>query len=1120
MKKILTIGGWNPHAVKKALLIMKLTFLLIFVALLQVSANVNGQGKVSLKLNQVEISKALNTIERQGTYRFLYNSRLDGIGNKINVDADNLEIGAVLGRMFAGTDLTYKMLDNNLIVVLSRTLTLQDISVTGKVTNESGEALPGVSVTLKGSSRGTSTDNSGNFTLTVPENGTLVVSYIGYTAQEVPVNSQSVLNVKLEASTKVMDQVVVVGYGTQRRSDLTGSVASVKGADIAKQQVLTATQAIQGKVAGVQINSSGDPNSSPTVRIRGVGTMLGGADPLYVVDGIITSDIRNINSADIVSMDVLKDASATAIYGMRAANGVLIITTKKGKPGKMIVAYDGSVGVKEAAHLVNMAGPLQYANYVNEANIYYGTGDSLVTSAMLAAAGNTDWYDAILKRSLVQNHNVSLSGGSDKINYFLSAGYITDGGIMQTNGFKRFTIRSNNDYKITNNFKLSSQISYSRVNLRDVDLNNFNLAYRAAPYVIAKEGNLYGNTSLSNNVGNPLLNLDKVNNSSVGSRIQGTFVAEFKPWSWLTLRSSMGVDLNYYNVTNYLFQYSNTGPDNVFLTAGGNQFTQTSSLTAQKDNTTQWVWDNTATIAKSFDRHTISLLVGTTSEEYRTNSLAGTILNVPPDPDQWFLSTGTPSTATVTNTGDKWSRNSYIGRFNYNYDNRYLLTATFRADGTSRFPSQNRWGYFPSAGVAWNITKESFMSSQKTFDNLKLRGSWGKVGNDGISSNLYNALATPNVPYFFNGVPYLGISFDQAVDKNIKWETTQEFDLGLDFAVLSNKLNGTIDLYDKKTTNALINVQFAGSYVGDNNGYYTTNAASFTNKGVEFSLNWNDRINNDWSYTIGGNIAFNANKIVGLNGGQALVDGNLNGGNITKSDNGQPIGSFFLLQTDGIFQNAAEIAASAQKDAQPGDIRYKDISGSNGKPDGIINDFDRAFSGSYQPKFTYGISGSVNYKGFDFSFNTYGTHGGKIYNAKKAIRADPRDNIETSVAKGRWTVNHPSNSIARANLNALPNSTYFLESGSFFRINNLTLGYTLPRPVLTKAKFQNLRLFVTVQNLATITGYSGFSPEVASTFNANGGAIPAGGSPTLNQGIEMGVYPTTRTFACGLNLSF
>ena len=369
MKKILTIEGCSPHAVKKALLIMKLTSLLMLVATLQVSARVSGQGKVSLKLNQVEISKALHSIEGQGTYRFLYNSRLEAVSHKVNIDVANSAIGDVLVKLFAGTDLTYKMLENNLIVVVSSTLAVQDIKITGKVTSSAGDVIPGVSVTVKGTTIGTTTDNNGNFTLTIPQTGTLVFSSIGFVTHEQPITDSPVVDVTLTASNRVLDQVVVVGYGTQRRSDLTGAVGSVKGADISKQQVLTATQAIQGKVAGVQVISSGDPNSNPTVHIRGIGTTLGGVSPLFVVDGVITDDIRNINSADIVSIDVLKDASSTAIYGVRAANGVLLITTKKGKRGKPVVAYDGSVGAKEISKLVNMAGPLQYANYINEGNI-------------------------------------------------------------------------------------------------------------------------------------------------------------------------------------------------------------------------------------------------------------------------------------------------------------------------------------------------------------------------------------------------------------------------------------------------------------------------------------------------------------------------------------------------------------------------------------------------------------------------------------------------------------------------------------------------------------------------------------------------------------------------------
>ncbi|MDQ6813569.1 MAG: TonB-dependent receptor [Bacteroidota bacterium] len=986
--------------------------------------------------------------------------------------------------------------------------TAQETTVSGTVTGENNTPLSGVSLNVKGTTRGTSTNTSGRFTISAAPNATLVFSSVGYTNQEVAIGGRTDITVALATSNRELEQVIVVGYGTQRKIDVTGSVASVKGADIAKQPVLTATQAIQGRVAGVQIISSGDPNSSPTVRIRGVGTMLGGAAPLYVVDGVITDDIRNINSADITSMDILKDASATAIYGMRAANGVLLITTKKGRTGKMIVAYDATVGVKEIAKLVNMAGAKQYANYVNEASIYYGTGDSLIKSVQLAAGGNTDWYDVISKKSLFQNHNLSISGGSDKINYFLSGGFVGDGGVIKTNDFKRYTLRSNNEYKLTNNLRLSTLVSYSRTNLRDVDLGVFDIAYRAAPYVPAKVGDLYGNTSLSNNIANPLLNLDKTNNSSLNNRLQGTFAVDYKPVRWLALHSSYGVDLNFYNNLTYNYKYANTGAANVFITSGGNQLVNRSQLGVQNDNASKWVWDNTATISETFGHHILSLLVGTTAEAFKFATARGTRLDVPENKDQWYLNAGVPSTASNSNSGDKWARNSYLSWLNYSYSNRYLLTATFRADGTSRFPSQNRWGYFPSIGVGWNIAKEAFMANQKTFDNLKLRGSWGKVGNDQIASNLYNPLATLNVPYFYNGAEFLGISFDQAVDKNLKWETTEEYDLGLDFGLLQNRLSGSLEYYDKKTNNALINIAFNGQILGDVDNLYTTNAASFSNKGVELSLNWNDKISKDWNYNISGNISFNKNKITGLNGGQALTAGSVGSqGFTTKSDNGQPIGSFYVLQAAGTFKTAADIAASAQPNAQPGDLKYLDISGPGGKPDGVINDYDRAYSGSYQPKFTYGINGGLSYKTLDFSFGTYGTSGGKIYNAKKAARADSRDNIETVVAQNRWTPNNSNSNIPRANLNALPASTYFLESASFFRINNITLGYTLARSILSRYKIQNLRIYITAQNLATFTPYSGFTPEIVS-------------GSTLDAGIEQHIYPTTRTFAFGVNLGF
>ena len=1086
--------------------IMKLTTALLLFACLQVYANGFSQERITLKMTASEIKKILFAIEKKSDYRFLFTEDAMKGKPKVSIDVVQETVSQVLDRILANTGISYKILGTNLVVLKeagdASEITQQEIRITGKVTSESGEPLVGVSVSVKGSRTGTTTDANGNFAITVADDATLVFTSIGFESFEVPVAGKTTVTVSLKQSEKVQDAVVVVGYGTARKKDLTGSVASISGSELSKQPVLTATQAVQGKVAGVQVITSGDPNALPVIRIRGTGTMLAGANPLYVVDGIINDDIRNINSADIVSMEILKDASATAIYGMRAANGVILITTKKGKPGKMLISYDATIGVKEATHLVNMAGANQYAGYVNEANIYYGPGDSLVFQSMLNNGGNTDWYDEILKRGFFQNHNVSLSGGSEKINYFLSAGYLSDEGIIRTNNFKRFTLRNNNDYKITKNFKISTLLSYSRSDVRNVDLNAFNIAYRAAPYVIAKQGNLYGNTSLSNNVGNPLLDQDKNNNSGLGDRFQGNIVAELKPISWLTLRTSFGVDKNNFRSVSYGYKYANVGPDNVFLTAGSNQVRNRSSLSVNESQGNRWVWDNTATFAKKFGDHNFNFLVGTTAEQIKSNNLGGTRLDVPEDKDQWYLGAGSAIGATNVNDGDKSTRNSYLARLNYNFSDKYFLTATGRYDGSSRLPFDNRWGFFPSVGAGWAITSEKFMGNQKIFDNLKLRASYGKVGNDGIPSNLFIPLATINLPYFFNGIEQLNIRLAELADQNLKWEITTETNFGLDFTLLKNRLNGSIDVYNRKTADALVRIKIP-SILGDPNDEYITNAATFTNKGVELGLDWKDNIDKDWKYNIGGNIAYNKNEINSLNGGQAISDGSVGGqGTTTKSDNGQPIGSFYLWEVDGIFQNAAEIAGSAQPTALPGDLRYRDVN-----KDKVINADDRVYQGSYQPKVTYGINGGVSYKTFDFSFGGYGTAGGKIYNGKKAARSDFRDNVETDVANGRWTPNNPGNTVPRANVNALPASTYFLEKGDFFRINNLTLGYTFSHGMLSKLKIQTFRVYVTAQNVATFTKYSGFTPEIS-----NGG--------TLAAGIESAIYPTTRTFAFGINLGF
>lgn len=996
----------------------------------------------------------------------------------------------------------------------------QDITVNGVVSDETDKLpLPGVSVLVKGTKTGTTTDASGRYALSAPANATLVFTYLGYATREVALNNQTTLNITMSSTSQELEQVVVVGYGTQRKRDLTGSVAQVKGEDLARQPVQTPTQALQGKIAGVQIISSGEPNTSPTVRLRGTGTLLGGADPLYVVDGVFTNDIKNINNADIVSVDVLKDASAAAIYGMRAANGVILITTKKGKAGENVLTYDANIGFREANNLVDMAGANQYTGYLNEANRYYGSGSDLITPSMLTGA-NTDWYDAILQRGLMSSQNLSLSGGTEKVTYFISAGLLSDEGIQKGNDYNRFTLRINNEYNITKKLKFSNMISYTNGKAKGAQLDAFTNAYRAAPIIASKVGDLYGNTSLFGNVSNPLVSLDKVDNTARQNRIQGNFALDYKPIEGLTLRSAIGLDLNYLKSTDYGFKFL---PDlATFLTAGGNQSRPNSTLTLTKNDNMSWIWDNTATYTRTIEKHTFTVLAGVTAEGYNLNEMVGSARDVPANKDQWFLTAGTGGTQSVNNVGDKYHRNSYLARINYNYDNKYLLTGSYRADGTSKFGENSRWDYFPSIGLAWNISNESFMADQKIFSNLKLRGSYGLLGNDNIPSALYISTATINKPYYLNGAlgqlgtPILGIRLEDIIDNQLKWEVTSEYDLGLDFGLLDNRLSGTIDYYSKKTDNALIFVAIP-AILGDPNEKALTNAANVSNKGIEFSLNWADQIGEDWKYSIGANIAYNKNTIEELGGGQPLIGDMIANYQITKSDNGQAIGSYFLLEKTGIFQDQAQIDASAQKDARAGDIIYKDISGPNGEPDGRIDDNDRAYFGSYQPKFTYGLNGNVSYKNFDLNFGFFGTQGGKIYNAKKAVRGVNQltDNIEADVARNRWTPNNPGNNVPRATIGALPASTYFVEKGDYLRLNNLTIGYTLPKTLLSKARINNIRLFLTAQNLFTITSYSGFTPELQPSIP---GALAE--NANLNQGVDLNSYPSTRTFAFGVNVGF
>ena len=1002
------------------------------------------------------------------------------------------------------------------LLVISRLTLALYAPVKGTVKDKDGNPIPGVTIQVKGTALGTVSQPDGTFTLNVPDaNATLVFSYIGYESQEIPLAGRTTIDVTLAPSSSQLEQVVVVGYGTRRKRDLTGAIGSVKGEEITKQPVNTATQGIQGKLAGVQIISSGAPGSQPQVRVRGTGSMLAGAEPLYVVDGVLTNDIRNINTADIVTMDVLKDASSAAIYGVRAANGVVIITTKRGQAGKMEVSYNMSVGWREVANPVKMANSTQYTAYLKD----------VAPNAVIPPYNvSSDWYDAILRKGFQQTHNLSLSGGNDKVLYYFNVGYLTDAGIVNKNNYDRLTIRSNTEYNITKELKFVAQLSFMHNNTDYVDLQGiYNNTYRAAPVIPVMQNGKYGNTSAFGNVGNPVLTSDKTNDNLKENRLQGTTYLEYAPWTFLKLRSSLSVNQGNFNRKRYNAKYLND--ESTFLVAGGNQQRPESQLTIVKEQGVEWLWDNTATFQQRFGDHDLTALVGFTAQKYSADYVEAARRNVPSSSDLWYLIAGDPNTSTNTSDGDKYARRSLLARINYGYRDKYLLSASFRNDASSRFPSANRQGYFPAVGLGWVISEEDFMknSERPIFDFLKLRGSWGRIGNDNIASNLYILTANSGLLYFFNGVATLGTNLADIKNRNLKWETTEEYDVGLEFSTLAKRLTGEVNYYSKKTIDALVNVRIPG-LLGDPDNEYTTNAGSFVNKGWEFTLQWRDNVSEDFNYTFGGNLTLNENEVTGLNQGQPLFRGGVGQqGPVTQTASGHPIGSFYVYDAAGVFVDQAAVDAwvnkngqKLQPNAQPGDLRYRDTDGN-----GVINNNDKIFAGSYQPKLYYGLNAGLNYKGIDLSLDFYGNAGNKIYNGKKAFRYELTDNIEAAYADRRWTASRPSSTDPKALLGNLPASTYFVESGNFFRLNNITLGYTLPKSWLDRIRIERIRVYLTSQNLFTVKRFSGFSPEmVSSNPKADGFLSLQNSTSPLEAGIELMPYPTTRTYAAGLNVIF
>ena len=988
-------------------------------------------------------------------------------------------------------------------------------AVKGTVTDATtGETLIGVSVSVKGTATGTQTDVNGTYTLTAPSGATLTFTYIGYTTQQVAVNGQTEINIKLLAQANELQQVVVIGYGTQRKVDNTGSLTSVKGAEISKQASTNALSSLQGKVSGVTITNNGTPGSSPQISIRGLGTIYGNVSPLFVVDGVWYSDISFLNNNDIENVTILKDASSTAIYGVRAANGVVLITTKHGIKGRPVVNYNGYAGWQAATNQVKMADATEYATAVNELINYSNHGVAPedakppLFSNPASYGKGTDWYGQILRNAFVTNHQVSLSGGTDKVTYDYSFGYLDQDGLVRNNNYKRYTLHFANDFTPVKALKIgySANGLFSKSN--DIPGGIFHQLYAAAPtlHVFYKDGS-YGDpadygTGNGNNF-NPEATLDFTNSKTVSHRLTGDVHAELAILKNLKFRTSFGGDIGQVEARVYSPVFKATAAQNRTI----------SNLDVTHNETRNWIWENTLTYDYRIKDHKLTALLGYSAQNTRNYQNEAKSDNVPYS-SSGSLHTSFPAAASVTfvpNAADQLHTRtlSEFGRVNYSFQDKYLLNASIRRDGASQF-YPNPYGWFPSIGGGWVITNEQFMKDQHIFDNLKLRGSWGKVGNSVVPINpsIQTVSADPYLTAIFGNpqVPTQGASINTVVPPFIVWEKGVSSDFGLEGAFLHNRLSFEADYYNRKTEDAIFAIPILAS-VGTNSGSIIGNQASIQNRGFEFVLSWKDQPTKDFSYSVSGNIGINTNKVLSVqsgknpiySGGNGIANGNL----ATRTVVGEPIGEFYGYKVIGVFQTAAQVAASNQKGAQPGDFIYQDTN-----KDGSIDSRDRVVLGNPNPKISYGFNTSFTYKQFDLAIDLQGVASVDVYNANIGYRFG-NENFTQDFYDHRWhgagtSTTYPSTSVG-SNDNSKPNS-FFVESGAYFRVRNAQLGYTLPGNSLRKYGVQKIRFYANAQNAINIFGYKGFTPEI-------GGSVG-------NMGIDADVYPLFATYNFGVNVTF
>lgn len=980
----------NPRF-KQIFRIMRIsTFLLMVCVFCSYAGNAHSQNaKVSIRMNNVKLDKILNEIENQTDYLFIYNNQVD-INKITSVKVKNEAVAQVLDRILSGTGINYELEGTHIILTTEAIKDLhaqqQAKTVTGTVTDVSGEPIIGANIRIKGTTTGTITDIDGNFSIEAKPQSVIEVSYIGYLTQETVINNQKSIRFLLKEDTKTLDEVVVIGYGVQKKADLTGSVANINTEKLNTQSNANIGQALQGKIAGVDIVSQGGaPGSGTRIMVRGIGT-LNNASPLYIVDGMYMNSIDHINPNDIASIDVLKDASSAAIYGSRAANGVIIVTTKEGSntEGKPIIDLSVNLGISTASKFLDMLDAKGWAEVTTIARQAIGK-PALDMATDLANKPDNDWQDIMFRPALMQNYNLAVKGGGKYSTYYTGLGYFNQDGIVKGTNYQRYNIQSKNDYKrgiFSAGTNLIISFSHDKPLHQELRGGMIGTILQSVPtlekYDDTREGGYGGTYGDVVNIPHPLAIIDDniMDRYNENVKIFANLYAQIELFKGLKYKLNLTPDFSFERYKNYLNKYD--------FGLATNSITQ---LTERQRRRRNILVENLLTFDRTFGEHKISALAGYTYQDSRFRHIQAYGEGLPQGLEEIDAATTNRS-----NEGNSWRSvlTSILGRVFYSYQNKYLFTATIRRDGSSKFGKNNRYGYFPSFSLGWNVAEEKFMENVHWLDQLKLRGGYGVLGNQEIDNYQYSSTITTGINYpDGNGGLLQGAFPKNFANPDIKWEETAMTNVGIDFMAFNNRLSLTADYYVKNTKDILLTVPIPISSGGANDPI--RNAGKIRNNGFEFNLGWMDQPNPDISYGINLIGSFNKNKVIAMGSESGSIKGGSTNQNITTSETkaGYPIGGYWLISTAGYFNSQEEVDAYAkdgkkiQPAAEPGDIKFVDANN-----DGVINDDDRVFQGSPFPDFTFALNGNMRYKNFDLSIGLQGVLGNKIYNATRQTLED------------------------------------------------------------------------------------------------------------------------------------